>query len=103
MKGESAMKDTGRVLITGATGNIGTAVLDNLGTTDLGLRALVHDESKARTMRDRDVEAFVCDFLEPESLAPALEGVSQALADNAASPRAGSPSCQRDRGSQGVG
>jgi uncharacterized protein YbjT (DUF2867 family) len=30
-------------------------------------------------MRDRDVEAFVCDFLEPESLAPALEGVGTIL------------------------
>ena len=73
------MTDTGYVLITGATGNVGSAILDNLGTTDLGLRALVHDESKARTMRVRGVEAIVGDFLEPESLAPALEGVSTIL------------------------
>ena len=73
------MTDTGKVLITGATGNIGSAVLDNFGTTDLGLRALVHDESKARTMRDGGVEAIVGDFLEPESLAPALEGVGAVL------------------------
>jgi uncharacterized protein YbjT (DUF2867 family) len=79
MKVESMMADTGRVLITGATGNVGSAVLDNLGTTDLSLRALVHDDSKARTMRDRDVEAFVGDFLEPESLAAALEGMGTLL------------------------
>jgi uncharacterized protein YbjT (DUF2867 family) len=79
MKGESVMTDTGNVLITGATGNVGSAVLDNLGTTDLSLRTLVHDESKARKMRDRGVEAFVGDFLEPESLAAALEGVSTLL------------------------
>jgi uncharacterized protein YbjT (DUF2867 family) len=78
-KGKSAMTDTGRVLITGATGNVGSAVLDNLGTTDLGLRALVHDESKVRTMRNKGIEAIVGDFLEPESLAPALEGVSALL------------------------
>jgi uncharacterized protein YbjT (DUF2867 family) len=79
MKGESAMTATGKVLVTGATGNVGSAVLDNLGTTDLGLCAPIHDETKARTMRGRDVEAFVCDFLEPESLAPALEGASMLL------------------------
>jgi uncharacterized protein YbjT (DUF2867 family) len=79
MKGESVMTDTGNVLITGATGNVGSAVLDNLGATDLGPRALVHDGSKARTMRDKGVEAFVGDFLEPESLAPALEGVGKLL------------------------
>lgn len=73
------MAGTGRVLITGATGNVGSAVLDNLGTTDHSVRALVHDESKARTMRDRGVEAIVGDFLEPESLAPALEGVDTLL------------------------
>lgn len=73
------MTDTGKVLITGVTGNIGSAVLDNFGTTDLDLRALVHDESKARTMRDGGVEAIVGDFLEPESLAPALEGVGAVL------------------------
>jgi uncharacterized protein YbjT (DUF2867 family) len=52
------MTDTGNVLITGATGNVGSAVLDNLGTTDLSLRTLVHDESKARKMRDRGVEVL---------------------------------------------
>jgi uncharacterized protein YbjT (DUF2867 family) len=79
MKDEYVMADTGRVLVTGATGNIGSAVLDNLGTTDLSPRALVHDESKARTMRAKGVEAFVGDFLEPVSLAPALEGVGKLL------------------------
>jgi FlaA1/EpsC-like NDP-sugar epimerase len=33
------MTDTAYVLITGATGTFGSAVLDNLGTTDLGMRA----------------------------------------------------------------
>jgi uncharacterized protein YbjT (DUF2867 family) len=73
------MTNTGKVLITGATGNVGSAILDNLGTTDPGPRALVRDESKAWTMRDRGVEAIVGDFFEPESLAPALEGVSTLL------------------------
>jgi uncharacterized protein YbjT (DUF2867 family) len=73
------MADAGKILITGATGNVGSAVLDNLGTTDVGLRALAHDESKARSLRDRGVEAVVGDFLEPETLSPALEGVGTVL------------------------
>jgi uncharacterized protein YbjT (DUF2867 family) len=51
-------------------------VLENLVTTDLNLRTLAHDESKAQSLRDRGVEAVVGDFLEPETLGPALEGVS---------------------------
>jgi uncharacterized protein YbjT (DUF2867 family) len=70
------MADTGKILITGATGNVGSAVLDNSGITDVNLRALAHDESKARSLRDRGVEAVVGDFLEPETLGAALEGVS---------------------------
>ncbi len=73
------MVDTERILITGATGNVGSATLDNLGTPDVSLRALVHDESTTQTMRHRGVEAVVGDFLEPDSLAPALEGVNTVL------------------------
>jgi uncharacterized protein YbjT (DUF2867 family) len=73
------MADTGKILITGATGNVGSAVLDNLGTTDVSLRALAHDESKAQSLKDRGVEAVVGDFLEPETLDPALESVSTIL------------------------
>jgi uncharacterized protein YbjT (DUF2867 family) len=68
--------DSGKVLVTGATGNVGGAVLDNLGATDVDLRALTRVESKARSLRHRGIEAVVGDFLEPETLGPALEGVS---------------------------
>jgi uncharacterized protein YbjT (DUF2867 family) len=73
------MADTGKILVTGATGNVGSAVLGNLGTTDGNLRALAHNESKAQSIKDRGVEAVVGDFLEPETLIPALQGVSTVL------------------------
>jgi uncharacterized protein YbjT (DUF2867 family) len=73
------MADTGKILITGATGNVGSAVLDILSSTDANLRALVHDEPKAQSLSDRGVEAILGDFLDPESLAPALEGVGTVL------------------------
>jgi uncharacterized protein YbjT (DUF2867 family) len=69
------MANSGRVLITGATGKVGGALLDNLGNADIDLRALGHDESKAQALRARGVEAVLGDFLEPETLGPALEGV----------------------------
>ena len=73
------MADTGKILVTGATGNVGSAVLGNLGTTDVNLRALAHDEAKAQSLKDRGVEAVVGDFLEPETVIPALQGVSTVL------------------------
>ena len=73
------MADTGKILVTGATGNVGSAVLGNLGTTEVNLRTLAHDEAKAQSLKDRGVEAVVGDFLEPETLIPALEGVSTVL------------------------
>jgi uncharacterized protein YbjT (DUF2867 family) len=74
------LADTTTILITGPTGNVGSAVLDHLGTTDVGLRALAHDESKAQSLGDRGIEeAVVGDFLEPETLWPALEGASAVL------------------------
>src|SRR5215207_6839136 len=73
------MADSGKILLTGATGNVGSSVLDILGTTDTNLRALAHDESKAQSIKDRGVEAVVGDFLEPETLVPALQGESTVL------------------------
>lgn len=70
------MANTRKILITGATGNVGGALLDRLRTTDIDLRALTRDESKARSLRDRGTEAVVADFLKPDTLGPALEGVS---------------------------
>ena len=70
------MSDTKKILITGATGNVGGAVLNHLATTDVDLRVLTRDESKAQSIKDRGVEDVVVgDFLRPETLSPALEGV----------------------------
>jgi uncharacterized protein YbjT (DUF2867 family) len=71
------MADSGKILVTGATGTVGRAVLNQLSTTDVDLRVLTRNESKAQALRDRGVEDVVGgDFLEPETLGPALEGVS---------------------------
>jgi uncharacterized protein YbjT (DUF2867 family) len=69
------MANTGTILITGATGTVGGAVLDHLRTADVRVRTLARDEAKAHSLKDRGVEAAIADFLQPESLDPALGGV----------------------------
>src|SRR5215204_7033112 len=71
------MAGTVKILVTGATGNVGGAVLNNLGTTDVDFRVLTRDEAKGQSFRDRGVETVVGDFLKPETLGTALEGVSK--------------------------
>jgi len=43
------MAIAGLVLITGATGRVGSALLDRLSDADVELRVLSHDESKAQS------------------------------------------------------
>ena len=70
------MSDTKKILLTGATSNVGSAALNHLVTTDVDLRALTRTDSKAQALKDRGVENVVIgDFLKPETLGPALEGV----------------------------
>jgi uncharacterized protein YbjT (DUF2867 family) len=71
------MADAGKILITGATGTVGCAVLDCLGPARVDVRVLTHDASKAQVLRERGVEVAVADFLQSETLASALEGVSR--------------------------
>ena len=70
------MANSGKILITGATGKVGGAALDNLGNADIEVRVLVQDGSNAESLEGRGVEAVLGDFLKPETLGPALEGVS---------------------------
>ena len=52
------MATTRLVLITGATGRVGSALLDRLSDADVDLRVLSHDESKAQSLRNRGVEVI---------------------------------------------
>ncbi|MFE7582301.1 NAD(P)H-binding protein [Streptomyces gardneri] len=62
------------ILVTGATGNIGSALLKELHAHGAGpLRGLTRDASRA--VFPDGVEAVEGDFAEPASLKPALEGV----------------------------
>ncbi|MCX4986066.1 NAD(P)H-binding protein [Streptomyces sp. NBC_00572] len=62
------------ILVTGATGNIGSALLKELHARGVGpLRGLTRDA--VRAVLPDGVEAVEGDFMEPASLKPALQGV----------------------------
>ena len=44
------MANTDTILITGATGTVGGAVLDRLTSADVNLRVLTRDEAKAQSL-----------------------------------------------------
>jgi uncharacterized protein YbjT (DUF2867 family) len=70
------MAGTGTILLTGATGTVGGAVLARLAGTGVPLRALTRDAAKAGALRARGVEAVVADLLQPETLRPAVAGAA---------------------------
>jgi len=64
------------VLITGATGQVSSALVEALEGTALERRALVRDPTRAHGLAARGVEVVAGDLGDPRSLAPAFEGVS---------------------------
>ncbi len=63
------------ILITGATGNIGRHLLDELVRTEAEVRALVRDPYRLDGYRDR-VHVVQGDLDDPATLDPAMEGIS---------------------------
>jgi uncharacterized protein YbjT (DUF2867 family) len=65
------------ILVTGATGNVGTHLVHELRRRGEPTRAFVRDVGKARAMLDDDVELAVGDLGDPASVAAALDGVDR--------------------------
>ena len=87
------MSDTGKILVTGATGNNGGAVIQNLVAAKANIRALVHHESKAQGLREAGVEVVVGDYLQPATLDAALAGVDKVFLVTPHSPDAAKMAC----------
>jgi uncharacterized protein YbjT (DUF2867 family) len=62
-------------LITGATGDVGSRVVEYLLRRGKRPRVFVRNETKARSRFGDRVDVFVGDLADPASLRPALEGV----------------------------
>jgi uncharacterized protein YbjT (DUF2867 family) len=76
-----------RVLVTGATGNVGTHVVRELQERGVPVRALVRDPAKARERLGEGVELAVGDFSDPGSISRAMEDVDSVFLSSADSPQ----------------
>ena len=66
-----------KILVTGATGNVGGAVVANLTDSGTNVRALVRDAAKAQGLRDTGVEVVSGDLEKPETLDAVFSGVDK--------------------------
>jgi uncharacterized protein YbjT (DUF2867 family) len=80
------MKKT--ILITGATGNIGSYVIPQLLKGGAIVRALVRDVSKASSLAEAGVTLFEGDFSNHEKVKHAVSGADAILAITPAGPEA---------------
>ena len=106
------MATNGKILVTGATGSIGSVLIENLTKAGASVRALVRDKSKGSALKDTGVELAIGDLSRPETLDAAFAGVSKVylitplnenqyeLASNglAAAKRSGKPHVVRSSG-----
>jgi uncharacterized protein YbjT (DUF2867 family) len=76
------------ILITGATGSVAGALIDELSGQPVALRGLVRDSSKAEALQARGVTPVAGDLDDPGSLTAAFEGVDDLFLVNAVGPRA---------------
>jgi NAD(P)H dehydrogenase (quinone) len=69
------------ILVTGATGQLGTAVVTNLleKTSANQIAALVRDESKASTLKEQGVDIRVGNYDDPAKLDNAMQGIEKVL------------------------
>src|ERR1700716_2851589 len=66
------------ILVSGATGRIGSVLVKLLAAKGAQVRAMVHSADKAGGLPS-GAEAVPADFTKPESLRPALDGVDHAF------------------------
>ncbi|MEO1457297.1 MAG: NAD(P)H-binding protein, partial [Pseudomonadota bacterium] len=74
------------ILVSGATGTNGGALITTLSTKDVTVRALVRDKSAAEGGFPAGVEIVEGDLADPQSLARAFEGVDKAYIVTAVQP-----------------
>lgn len=75
------------ILVTGATGNVGSALVAELALRKEPVRAFVRDEKRARERLGNDAELAVGDFEDPASVARALEGIEAVFLSSVDGPR----------------
>ena len=77
----------GTVLVTGATGNVGSSVVPELLQEGEGVRAFVRDPAAARQRLGDQVELTVGDLSDPDSIRRAMEGVDRVFLSSGDGPQ----------------
>ncbi len=68
-----------RILVTGATGKTGAAVVEQLCAQGYPVRAMVRSrDARSRSLEALGAEIVVADFFDPEQLSAAMRGVARA-------------------------
>jgi uncharacterized protein YbjT (DUF2867 family) len=75
------------ILVTGATGKTGRALVQQLAKMGVPVRALVRDRAKAADIAAAGAEIAVADLSRVETLVPALVGIDRAYLMTAADPQ----------------
>lgn len=68
---------TRNILITGATGTIGSILVEKLSAARVGARALVRSAAKGERIERLGLEVALGDLDQPETLKPALAGIEK--------------------------
>jgi len=63
-----------RILVTAATGNVGTPLVRALRQKEMNFTAATRDAEKARDQLGQPVDTVFLDYEDPDSFGPALEG-----------------------------
>jgi uncharacterized protein YbjT (DUF2867 family) len=75
------------ILVTGATGKTGRALVQQLAKMGMPVRAMVRDRAKAADIAAAGAEIAVADLSRVETLVPALVGIDRAYLMTAADPQ----------------
>lgn len=67
----------GKILVTGATGDIGGHLVDHLAGRDVPFAVMCRRPEQRATFEQRGIEAVPGDFTDPASVAAAMTGISQ--------------------------
>ena len=92
-----------RIVITGATGSIGSFLVEQLIAQDKELQLLTRSHQKAREFRARGIKTFVGDFDAPPTLYPALAGAEKLFLLSGADPRQVEQQGNMIKAAQGMG
>ena len=68
-----------RILVTGATGRVGSALVPLLKRAGVPVAALVRDPKRAAALKAQGVDLRQADLADPASLRPALAGIQKAF------------------------